>query len=184
MLGYEEMFELMSNCGAKEEKGSFDMGKEHKRFASDKIGWVKNHYRWIVWKLASMERAYPRECALQMLTPERVLSQLKYRYERDVNRAHRSIIKKALEKDDSPGRHMVLLVADVKHDGGSQPSGRFSGPFAVVEMTDGWYSVPAVFDALLTRCLQQGFSQPSYHLTFRQNFCRTKVTRVRCEGRR
>lgn len=109
-----------------------------------------------------MERSFPRECGLQMLTPERVLSQLMYRYERDVNRAHRSIIKKALEKDDAPGRHMILLVADIKHNGNVEPTGRFSGPYAVVEMTDGWYSVNAMFDTVLTRGLQQGTTRPEF----------------------
>lgn len=40
--------------------------------------WVGNHYKWIVWKLASMERAYPyhfRNC----LTVENIMEQLKYR---------------------------------------------------------------------------------------------------------
>ena len=25
--------------------------------------WVKNHYRWIIWKLASLERRFPNKCA-------------------------------------------------------------------------------------------------------------------------
>eukprot|EP01127_Copromyxa_protea_P006741 TRINITY_DN16731_c0_g1_i1.p1 TRINITY_DN16731_c0_g1~~TRINITY_DN16731_c0_g1_i1.p1 ORF type:complete len:1023 (-),score=159.30 TRINITY_DN16731_c0_g1_i1:29-2881(-) len=135
VLGDVEMFELLISAGAKPAKGSFDQG------------WVTNHYRWIVWKLASMERSYPRECAGQMLTPERVLAQLKYRYERDVNLAHRSIIKKVLEKDDTPSRHMVLLVAGIKDS---------LGELAVVEVTDGWYCVCALLDPLLSKALQSG----------------------------
>lgn len=41
--------------------------------------WVYNHYRWIVWKLAAMEFAFPKQFASRCLTPERVLLQLKYR---------------------------------------------------------------------------------------------------------
>lgn len=41
--------------------------------------WVYNHYRWIIWKLAAMEFAFPKEFANRCLSPERVLLQLKYR---------------------------------------------------------------------------------------------------------
>lgn len=41
--------------------------------------WVYNHYRWIIWKLAAMELAFPKEFANRCLNPERVLLQLKYR---------------------------------------------------------------------------------------------------------
>lgn len=42
--------------------------------------WVYNHYRWIVWKQASMERSFPETMGSLCLTPEQVLLQLKYRY--------------------------------------------------------------------------------------------------------
>lgn len=45
--------------------------------------WVYNHYKWIVWKLAAMEVAFPQEFANKCLTPERLLLQLKYRYSID-----------------------------------------------------------------------------------------------------
>lgn len=41
--------------------------------------WVYNHYRWIVWKQASMERSFPETVGSLCLTPEQVLLQLKYR---------------------------------------------------------------------------------------------------------
>ena len=42
--------------------------------------WAYNHYRWVVWKLASMERAFPASMASLWLNPEQILLQLKYRY--------------------------------------------------------------------------------------------------------
>lgn len=42
--------------------------------------WVYNHYRWIVWKQASIERSFPEQLGSLCLTPEQVLLQLKYRY--------------------------------------------------------------------------------------------------------
>lgn len=42
--------------------------------------WVYNHYRWIVWKQASMEKSFPEMVGSRCLTPEQVLLQLKHRY--------------------------------------------------------------------------------------------------------
>lgn len=56
--------------------------------------WVYNHYRWIIWKLAAMECAFPKEFANRCLSPERVLLQLKYRYDMEIDRSRRSAIKK------------------------------------------------------------------------------------------
>ena len=41
--------------------------------------WVANHYRWVVWKLASYERRCPNQLAGHMLTVPVILDQLKYR---------------------------------------------------------------------------------------------------------
>ncbi|KAM3197159.1 hypothetical protein ACQJBY_072686 [Aegilops geniculata] len=42
--------------------------------------WVNNHYKWIIWKLASLERCYPTKAAGKFLTVANVLDELKYRY--------------------------------------------------------------------------------------------------------
>lgn len=55
-----------------------------------KPGWVENHYRWIVWKLAALERFFPEKLGGKYLTPNRVLEQLKYRYEREINRVSKN----------------------------------------------------------------------------------------------
>ena len=82
------------------------------RLINDK--WIHNHYRWIVWKLAAMEVAFPSLLAGRCLTPECVASQLKYRYDREVDRSERSCLKKIFERDDVSSRLMVLCVAKIE----------------------------------------------------------------------
>lgn len=40
--------------------------------------WIENHFKWIVWKLASMERSFPNHFS-NCITVENVILQLKYR---------------------------------------------------------------------------------------------------------
>lgn len=35
------------------------------------------------------------------------------RYEREINHAHRSAVKRIVEQDDTASKHMVLCVADI-----------------------------------------------------------------------
>jgi hypothetical protein len=71
--------------------------------------WVKNHYRWIVWKLASLKRVF----AVNVWTKDHVFSQLLYRYEVEINQANRSCIRLLVERDAVVGRHMVLCISRV-----------------------------------------------------------------------
>lgn len=41
--------------------------------------WIRNHYKWIIWKLASYERMFPNYLK-GSLTVENVIQQLKYRF--------------------------------------------------------------------------------------------------------
>lgn len=43
------------------------------------LRWVSNHYKWIVWKLACLERGYHTEASGKYLTVSNVLEELKYR---------------------------------------------------------------------------------------------------------
>jgi len=62
------------------------------------LEWIRNHFRWIVWKLASMEIRLPDQFAQQCLTPLNVLDQLKYRYDREIDRCERSALKRIIEQ--------------------------------------------------------------------------------------
>ncbi|KAL2250360.1 UNVERIFIED_CONTAM: Protein BREAST CANCER SUSCEPTIBILITY 2 B [Sesamum indicum] len=124
--------------------------------------WVSNHYKWIVWKLASYERCYPAKFSGKLLTVTNVLEELRYRYEREVNHGHRSAIKKILD-GDAPPSSIVLCISAV----GESHDLKFGDQFASteengddrtskIELTDGWYSVKALLDELLSQKLASG----------------------------
>ncbi|XP_053166648.1 breast cancer type 2 susceptibility protein isoform X2 [Hemicordylus capensis] len=123
--------------------------------------WVYNHYRWIIWKLAAMEVAFPQEFANRCLTPERVLLQLKYRYDVEVDKSHRSAIKRITERDDVAAKTLVLCISKTISLSAniSQISGNKNAvveskkEVAVVEVTDGWYGIKAVLDSPLQSLL-------------------------------
>ena len=62
------------------------------------LEWIRNHFRWIVWKLASMEIRCPTLFARACLTPSNVLEQLKYRYDREIDNSQRSALKRIIEQ--------------------------------------------------------------------------------------
>ncbi|KHJ49512.1 hypothetical protein D918_00639 [Trichuris suis] len=117
-------------------------------------GWARNHYKWIVWKLASYEVNFPRRCAGRCLTVDRVLLELRYRYDREIERAHRPAIRKIFNCDISPAVPLILCISDLKN-ADDKASVNFA-KCVTVEVTDGWYSMNAVLDAKLSQFLRRG----------------------------
>nr|XP_032813349.1 breast cancer type 2 susceptibility protein isoform X1 [Petromyzon marinus]XP_032813350.1 breast cancer type 2 susceptibility protein isoform X1 [Petromyzon marinus]XP_032813351.1 breast cancer type 2 susceptibility protein isoform X1 [Petromyzon marinus] len=126
--------------------------------------WAYNHYRWLVWKLAAMEVAFPAHFAGRCLTPEVVLLQLKFRYDVEVDGSKRSAIRKIVERDDVASRTLVLLVSKLTGadaasvpgpPGPPGPSGP-PEPGLALELSDGWYALPALLDAPLAALTRQG----------------------------
>ncbi|XP_063934369.1 uncharacterized protein LOC135146143 isoform X4 [Zophobas morio] len=116
----------------------------NKKFVSP--SWVKNHYHWIVSKLYNQDRLFSRGYQMRWLTPQNILSQLLYRYEREVNCCNRSAVRSILEKDQSAARCMILFVSDI-----------FETPDALwLELCDGWYAVSARLDPLLAEKARRG----------------------------
>ncbi|CAM9489638.1 unnamed protein product [Lampetra fluviatilis] len=120
--------------------------------------WAYNHYRWLVWKLAAMEAAFPAHFAGRCLTPEVVLLQLKFRYDVEVDGSKRSAIRKIVERDDVASRTLVLLVskltgADVASGPGPPGSPELG---LALELSDGWYALPVLLDAPLAALTRQG----------------------------
>ncbi|XP_078603225.1 uncharacterized protein LOC144877195 [Branchiostoma floridae x Branchiostoma japonicum] len=122
--------------------------------------WIHNHYRWIVWKLAAMETAFPIQFGGRCLTPDQVLMQLKYRYDREVDLSQISALKKILERDDTPSKTIVLCVARVipptsgQDCTSGQDSKKVPQKETIVELTDGWYGIRAALDPPLARLVE------------------------------
>uniref|UniRef100_A0A803SZT0 BRCA2 DNA repair associated n=1 Tax=Anolis carolinensis TaxID=28377 RepID=A0A803SZT0_ANOCA len=125
--------------------------------------WVYNHYKWIIWKLAAMEVAFPQEFASKCLTPERVLLQLKYRYDVEVDKSCRSAIKRITERDDVAAKTLVLCISRIISlssnvsciSGNKSTTEENKKDVAVVEVTDGWYGIKAVLDPSLQSLLHK-----------------------------
>ncbi|KAM9453285.1 breast cancer type 2 susceptibility protein isoform 2-T9 [Salvelinus alpinus] len=136
--------------------------------------WVFNNYRWVVWKQACMERAFPAVMGSLCLTPEQVLLQLKYRYDLEVDNSKRSALRKIMERDDTAVKTMVLCVCGVVTKGHNStrqswsetktktPPGSAAGskatssPVGLIWLTDGWYAIKAQLDVPLTAMLHRG----------------------------
>ncbi|KAH9373611.1 hypothetical protein HPB48_014792 [Haemaphysalis longicornis] len=109
--------------------------------------WLDNHYRWVVWKLASMELHCPQVFGGRSLTPDQVMLQLKYRYDIEIDHSSRSALRKIYERDDIPSKSLVLCVSAVMvKEGGAMQ----------VELTDGWYGIRAELDEPLSELVSTG----------------------------
>ncbi|KAG0282851.1 Breast cancer 2, early onset [Linnemannia gamsii] len=125
--------------------------------------WLLNHYGQVVWKLACYIRTWPEYFISSApdhstwFSPTKVLDQLAYRYEREVNRAERPALRKIVEGDEPAAKHMVLVIASISKvdqisDDGSAAQ---ESPWKIL-VSDGWYTIPAVLDPCLTRAVERG----------------------------
>jgi hypothetical protein len=108
--------------------------------------WVKNHYRLLVWKAVSLELAFPELHSGKRLSAELIFRELVHRFEREAA-GRRSFIKSVLERDESPYRHVCLLLCHV-HDN------------FVVDISDGWYCAKARVDHGLSAAILRGTLRP------------------------
>ncbi|XP_043548640.1 breast cancer type 2 susceptibility protein [Chiloscyllium plagiosum] len=140
--------------------------------------WAYNHYKWLVWKFAAMEIAFPKEFGGRCLTPEAILLQLKYRYDVEIDQCYRSALKKIMERDDVAAKTLVVCISKIISmgtkssqnnpdlDDATKQSKTVTDKciieakkvvhFGVVEVTDGWYGIKALLDLPLTSLLQKG----------------------------
>ena len=133
--------------------------------------WVRNHFRWIVWKLAALERSFPSHLAGKCLTYYQLMKQMKRRYHKELEQVQRSSLALILERDESPARYLVLCIASIlpSPDAGAEgdedtdsadPDNAillhtaFRSSCHLV-LTDGHYSIPAKLDPPLLALLHR-----------------------------
>ena len=130
--------------------------------------WVRNHYKWIVWKLALLELYAELQVQVQCddrrdswtdafrpgshLNYEAVKDALSRRYTKEYVEGKQSLLKGVLQRDVPFGTACVLKVAAVAIN----PSGsanrnathakHASHANCTLELTDGWYSIYAECD--------------------------------------
>ncbi|WVQ79198.1 hypothetical protein IAT38_001294 [Cryptococcus sp. DSM 104549] len=128
---------------------AFDLVQKDKCFhATDK--WVRNHWSQIIWKIAGEIQAKP-DFYRTKWCPGEVVSQLKYRYEREFGAAERPIVRRIQEHDSSPSLPMVLVISAIHQDKGEEGK-----PAIHLELTDGWYRIKAQIDECLSRAVVKG----------------------------
>ncbi|XP_075245516.1 uncharacterized protein LOC142339388 isoform X3 [Convolutriloba macropyga] len=110
--------------------------------------WVQNAYRWIIWKLASYAVCFPGifdQTSFCLLSPDLVMFQLRYRYDKEYQMGQRSALRRIVEHDDTPMKLMVLFVSKVN------PA---SPPY--MEVSDGWYCIPCDTDQAMRELIYSG----------------------------
>ncbi|KAG8900895.1 hypothetical protein FRB99_005684 [Tulasnella sp. 403] len=118
--------------------------------------WVCNHWKMILWKLASLVRSCP-DLLEEKWTYQEAINQLLYRYEREINRCQRPPIRLITEGDTASSRPMVLCVCGViPGQDSTNERGEIVEALPWLDVTDGWYKVRATIDTALGRATKRG----------------------------
>lgn len=124
--------------------------------------WVRNHYKWVVWKLAMAELYVETQVQAQSdlegrehddglrlgsrLHYDAVKEELSARYNREYVEGKRSFLKGVLQRDYPLGVACVLKVASIAVDAGRSA--------CTLQLTDGWYGIYAECDKQLIALAQ------------------------------
>jgi hypothetical protein len=130
-----------------------------------KDAWIRNHTRWIIWKLASYERKFSHYLARKSLTYRNVLHQLLHRYNREITEGLRSPIRKILNRDITATKMMILVVCrTLPRPTPSDTSPKHAQSTRTLEVSDGWHSVKANVDPVLSEYVENGLIKPGTKL--------------------
>lgn len=86
-----------------------------------------------------------------------MISQLLYRYEREIGNAQRPIIRRIQEHDSSPSLPLVLCVTAIRKSPPNIDSKGIAVPVKpYLELSDGWYRIVAEIDDCMSRAIERG----------------------------
>ncbi|KAI0299813.1 hypothetical protein BC826DRAFT_714100 [Russula brevipes] len=122
--------------------------------------WVDNHWSLILWKLAGIVALDPEselDADQRRWSWAEMMRQLRYRYERELNRGARPALRLIAAQDALAGLHMVLCVSGIVWSAsGIGDDGLPLVPHPTLELTDGWYRLRAQVDEVLARATRRG----------------------------
>ncbi|ORX55527.1 hypothetical protein BCR36DRAFT_410443 [Piromyces finnis] len=113
--------------------------------------WVDNHYKWIIWKIASMVRT-ENSLYEEYWNKEKIIEQLLYRYNKENNLRKHSALKLIIERDNISTKYMILCVSNIimnKKNENDNENETTKEHEIYLELTDGWYSINAQIDNIL-----------------------------------
>ncbi|KAI8854995.1 hypothetical protein BC829DRAFT_106932 [Chytridium lagenaria] len=105
---------------------------------------LENHYKWILWKLASLVRRFPSQLK-SFWKPENVEQQLCFRYDKEILAANRSASEVNHRARPYAHRSDGACISDIYSYENEN----------VLELTDGWYKIPVTLDSPLEVNLSQ-----------------------------
>ncbi|ORY81143.1 hypothetical protein LY90DRAFT_664357, partial [Neocallimastix californiae] len=123
--------------------------------------WVDNHYKWIVWKIASMIRT-ENSLYKEYWNKDKIIEQLLFRYNKENNLRKHSALKLIIERDNISTKYMILCVSgiviqdinDNDNNTNNISENTNKTPEIYLELTDGWYSINAKIDQILQKAVK------------------------------
>lgn len=112
--------------------------------------WVRNHYKWIVWKLALVDvhnMTHVMDNPVSALHYDAVKDAVYHRYQKEYVKGKKSFLKGVLQRDIPSALPCVLKVASIQKL--QTPSLRR------IELTDGWYSIFCDCDEALSNLVSR-----------------------------
>lgn len=114
------------------------------------------------WKPASARSTRrsnpPAHPTLYLPSEPTITSQLtlpSHRYDREVHKGDRPLLRAVAQQDRAPRAPMVLMVSSLPPGATFHPAASGQGPPMVIEVTDGWYALGAVLDKPLAEAVAQ-----------------------------
>ena len=117
----------------------------------------RNHYKWVVWKLALIEFALGPQAAGKIVDLDIVEQEVRHRYHLEYAMGKSSLLKRILQRDTPSTIPCVLKVAHICADPTRQGK-------RALQLTDGWYSITAACDDMLSNLIRMGKIHPGIKL--------------------
>lgn len=115
--------------------------------------WVEHHFEMILFKLLLYEKQYEFLFINSICEPKNILTQLKYRYDKEILYKENSCLKRILLNIDKPSRCMVLIVLHIIKKKNSENENEDD---IELILSDQWYYICTCIDLPMKKLINQG----------------------------